>query len=125
MQDEQSINRNLDGNGAFSDQRVSACDNKKIPSDCYDFQAHYGRTCTVYSTVEYQSEGCHKLFHIDCLVSLQHTSVDSMRSLGDARMHCSFTALFDEDDAGKNLEDEEEHQEEANFQKKMSYIGVD
>lgn len=44
MQDEQSLNRNLDGSGAFSDQRVSACDNKKIPSDYYDFQAHYGRT---------------------------------------------------------------------------------
>ena len=40
-------------------------------------------------------------------------------------MHCSFTALFDEDNAGNNLEDEEEHQEEVDFQKKMSCIGVD
>jgi len=125
MQDEPPVNRNLDGSGAFSNPRICICDNKKISTDCSGCRPHYGQACANHKT----KSGCGKLFHVGCLASHLHTTIESIRAQGHECMKCDCTPPFDggggggggehQGDQGHDLDDT------AAIQKEMLCLGID
>ena len=81
---------NLNPTGGPSNPRICICDNFKYPKDCKTQECRpvYGQACTAHKDIQCQSLSCDKSFHVDCIASLQRTTIEDIVADGYTCMEC-------------------------------------